>query len=119
MRRGLSGALCGCLAMAGAFLLAQGGSPVVESLPSGITAPAPTPPAGAPPDTTAVARGTVLYEPTLNCAACHGLTGRGGTTNSPDLTKSALAMAPDGGRGLAASCAWGAPTRACPRHRRC
>ena len=33
MRRLLIGALCGCLAIAGAVLLAQGGSPVVESLP--------------------------------------------------------------------------------------
>ena len=114
MRRLLIGALCGCLAVAGAVLLAQGGPPGVESLPSGITALAPTPPAGAPPDTTAVARGTVLYERTLNCAACHGLTGRGGPNNSPDVTKSALAMAPDGGRGLAAFLRVGRPDKGMP-----
>ena len=69
-----------------------------ESLPSGITALAPSPPAGAPPDAASVARGTVLYETRLSCAPCHGLTGRGGPNNSPDLTRSALAMQPDGGQ---------------------
>ena len=90
--------VAGSLVMASVFAAAQGGPPRGgESLPSGITALAPSPPDGAPPDAASVARGTVLYETRLNCAPCHGLTGRGGPNNSPDLTRSALAMQPDGG----------------------
>src|SRR5215467_5599167 len=70
--------------------------------PQGITALAPSPPNGPPPDPAAVARGAALYETTLNCAACHGVTGRGGPGNAPDITKSALAMRSDSGRALAA-----------------
>jgi cytochrome c oxidase cbb3-type subunit 3 len=73
-----------------------------QSPPAGITALAPSPPDGPPPDPVAVARGTTLYETTLNCAACHGVTGRGGPGNAPDVTRSALAMQPDNGRALAA-----------------
>ncbi|MEO7270473.1 MAG: cytochrome c [Vicinamibacterales bacterium] len=87
---------------------------VAESLPSGITALAPSPPAGAPPDAAAVARGTVLYEARLGCAPCHGLTGRGGPSNAPDLTKSALAMQPDGGQGLGAFLRVGRPDKGMP-----
>src|SRR3954468_2877624 len=87
---------------------------VAESLPSGITALAPSPPAGAPPDLASVARGTVLYETRLSCAPCHGLTGRGGPNNSPDLTRSALAMQPDGGQGLGAFLRVGRPDKAMP-----
>src|SRR3954464_15191242 len=94
---------------------AQGRPPsVAESLPSGITALAPSPPAGAPPDAAAVARGTVLYETRLSCAPCHGLTGRGGPNNAPDLTKSALAMQPDGGAGLSAFLRVGRPDKGMP-----
>jgi len=85
-----------------------------QSLPSGVTALAPSPPAGPPPDPAAVVRGTVLYETTLNCAACHGSTGRGGPNNSPDLTRSALAMQPDGGRGLVAFLRVGRPDKGMP-----
>jgi cytochrome c oxidase cbb3-type subunit 3 len=73
-----------------------------QSPPPGITALAPSPPLGPPPDPAAVARGAALYETTLNCAACHGVTGRGGPGNAPDITRSALAMQPDNGIGLAA-----------------
>ncbi len=105
----------------GAVLLAmtvaarQGGPPASgASLPSGVTALAPSPPDGPAPDPAAVARGTVLFETTLNCAACHGTTGRGGPNNAPDVTRSALAMAPDGGRGLAAFLRVGRPDRGMP-----
>ncbi len=87
---------------------------VAESLPSGITELAPSPPAGAPPDAASVARGTVLYETRLSCAPCHGLAGRGGPNNSPDLTKSALAMQPDGGQGLSAFLRVGRPDKGMP-----
>jgi cytochrome c oxidase cbb3-type subunit 3 len=87
---------------------------VAESLPSGITALAPSPPAGAPPDAASVARGTVLYETRLSCAPCHGLAGRGGPSNAPDLTRSALAMQPDGGRGLSAFLQVGRPDKGMP-----
>jgi cytochrome c oxidase cbb3-type subunit III len=71
-------------------------------------------PAGPTPDPAAIARGTVLYEVTLNCAACHGLSGRGGPNNTPDLTASALAIQADGGRGLAAFLQVGRPERGMP-----
>ena len=87
---------------------------VAESLPSGITALAPSPPAGAPPDAASVARGTVLYETRLGCAPCHGLTGRGGPNNAPDLTRSALAMQPDAGQGLVAFLRVGRPDKGMP-----
>jgi len=97
------------------FATAQERAPSAgESLPSGITALAPEPPAGAPPDPASVARGTVLYETTLNCAPCHGSTGRGGPNNSPDLTKSALAMEADGGQRLAAFLRVGRPDKGMP-----
>lgn len=89
-------------------------TPSTDALPSGINAPGPSPPAGPPPDAAAIARGTVLYETTFNCAACHGLTGRGGPNNSLDLTKSALAMQSDAGRGLAAFLRAGRPDRGMP-----
>jgi cytochrome c oxidase cbb3-type subunit 3 len=78
-----------------------GGAPA-QSPPPGIAARAPSPPDGPPPDPAAVARGTALYETTFNCAACHGVTGRGGPSNAPDVTRSAIAMQPDEGRALAA-----------------
>ena len=87
---------------------------VAESLPSGITALAPSPPTGAPPDAASVARGTVLYETRLGCAPCHGLTGRGGPNNAPDLTRSALAMQPDAGQGLVAFLRVGRPEKGMP-----
>lgn len=79
-----------------------GGAAPGQSPPPGIAALAPSPPEGPPPDPAAVARGTALYETTFNCAACHGVTGRGGPGNAPDVTRSALAMQPDNGRALAA-----------------
>ena len=66
---------------------------VAESLPSGITALAPSPPSGAPPDAASVARGTVLYETRLGCAPCHGLTGRGGPPRPPGPRPAAAAGA--------------------------
>src|SRR4051812_19501780 len=97
------------------FAAAQERPPsVAESLPSGITALAPSPPTGAPPDAASVARGTVLYETRLSCAPCHGLAGRGGPNNSPDLTKSALAMQPDGGQSLSAFLRVGRPDKGMP-----
>jgi cytochrome c oxidase cbb3-type subunit 3 len=109
------GLFVGVLATAAAFPLAQGGGQgAVQSLPSGIAALAPSPPTGAQPDPTAVVRGTVLYEKTLNCASCHGTTGRGGPSNAPDVTMSALAMEPDNGRGLAAFLQVGRPDKGMP-----
>ena len=78
------------------------GAAPAQSAPPGIAALAPSPPEGPPPEPAAVARGTALYESTFNCAACHGVTGRGGPGNAPDITKSALAMQSDDGRALAA-----------------
>ncbi|MEO7192678.1 MAG: c-type cytochrome [Vicinamibacterales bacterium] len=105
----------GSWAIATVFAAAQGGPQGAgESLPSGITALAPSPPAGAPPDPAAVARGTVLYETTLACAPCHGLTGRGGPANAPDLTRSALAVQLDGGRALTAFLRIGRPEKGMP-----
>ena len=90
------------IAIAGAADGRLGGAARGQSPPPGIAALAPSPPDGPPPDSAAVARGAVLYETTLNCAACHGATGRGGPGNAPDVTRSALAMQPDNGRALAA-----------------
>jgi mono/diheme cytochrome c family protein len=90
------------IAIAGATDGRFGGAAPRQSPPPGIAVLAPSPPDGPPPDPAAVARGTALYETTLNCAACHGVTGRGGPGNAPDVTKSALAMQPDDGRALAA-----------------
>jgi cytochrome c oxidase cbb3-type subunit 3 len=90
------------IAIAGAANGRLGGAARGQSPPPGIAALAPSPPDGPPPNPAAVARGTALYETTLNCAACHGVTGRGGPGNAPDVTKSALAMQPDNGRALAA-----------------
>ena len=90
------------IAIAGAADGRLGGAAPGQSPPPGIAALAPSPPDGPPPDPAAVARGAALYETTLNCAACHGVTGRGGPGNAPDVTKSALAMQPDNGRALAA-----------------
>jgi cytochrome c oxidase cbb3-type subunit 3 len=90
------------IAIAGAANGRLGGAARGQSPPPGIAALAPSPPDGQPPNPAAVARGTALYETTLNCAACHGVTGRGGPGNAPDVTKSALAMQPDNGRALAA-----------------
>jgi cytochrome c oxidase cbb3-type subunit 3 len=90
------------MAIAGAADGRRVGAAPAQSPPPGIAALAPSPPVGPPPDPAAVARGTALYETTLNCAACHGVTGRGGPGNAPDVTKSALAMQPDNGRALAA-----------------
>ena len=67
-----------------------------------------------PPDAASVARGTALYETRLSCAPCHGLTGRGGPNNSPDLTRSALAMQPDGGQRLSAFLRVGRPDKGMP-----
>ena len=59
-RRVTVAAFAGFFVMASVFTAAQGGPPGGgESLPSGITALAPSPPAGAPPDAASVARGTV------------------------------------------------------------
>ena len=97
------------------FVAAQERPPsVAESLPSGITALAPSPPTGPPPDAASVARGTALYETRLSCAPCHGLTGRGGPNNAPDLTRSALAMQPDGGQRLSAFLRVGRPDKGMP-----
>jgi cytochrome c oxidase cbb3-type subunit III len=71
-------------------------------------------PAGPPPDPAAIVRGMLLYEVTFNCAACHGRSGRGGPNNAPDLTASAMAIQPDGGRGLAAFLQVGRPERGMP-----
>jgi len=89
-------------ALAGAAEGRFGGATPGQFPAPGTAALAPSPPDGPPPDPAAVARGTALYETTLNCAACHGVTGRGGPGNAPDVTKSALAMQPDNGRALAA-----------------
>jgi cytochrome c oxidase cbb3-type subunit 3 len=114
-RRAGLGICLGSFAVATMFAAAQGAQQdAAASLPSGITALAPSPPAGAPPDPAAVARGTVLYETTLACAPCHGLTGRGGPGNAPDLTRSALAMQPDGGPALAAFLRVGRPDKGMP-----
>ena len=97
-------------------LAGQGGEPAVGtpgSLPSGITALAPSPPSGPQPDLEAVARGDDVYT-RLNCTACHGAGGRGGPGGAPDLTKSALAMAPDNGRGLAGFLQVGRPEKGMP-----
>src|SRR5947209_7700196 len=88
--------------LAGAAGGRLGGAAPAQSPPPRIAALAPSPPDGPPPDPAAVARGTALYETTFNCAACHGVTGRGGPGNAPDVTKSGLAMRPDNGRALAA-----------------
>ncbi len=107
--------LVGAAAVIGAAALeAQRGVPPGASLPSGITELAPSPPSGSPPDPGAVTRGTVLYETSLGCAACHGLTGRGGPNNSPDLTRSAIAMAPDEGLRLGAFLRTGRPDKGMP-----
>ena len=90
------------IAIAGAANGRLGGSAPGQAPPPGIAALAPSPPDGLPPDPVAVARGSALYEITLNCAACHGATGRGGPGNAPDVTRSAIAMQPDDGRALAA-----------------
>jgi mono/diheme cytochrome c family protein len=45
------------------------------------------------PDPAAVARGRQTF--TTNCAACHGPAGRGGAEGMTDLTRSAIATAPD------------------------
>ena len=90
------------IAIAGAANGRLGGTAPQQSLPPGIAVLAPSPPDGPPPDPAAVARGTALYDTTLNCAACHGTTGRGGPGNAPDVTRSAIAMQPDNGRALAA-----------------
>jgi len=88
----------------------EGGTP---SLPN-VQVSAPSPPTGPQPDPAAVARGTVLYEKILNCAACHGLTGRGGPSNGSDLTLSALAMQSDNGLALAAFIRVGRPEKGMP-----
>lgn len=90
------------LALTGVWGGPRGAASPGQAPAQGITVLAPSPPEGPPPDPAAVARGTALYEITLNCAACHGATGRGGPGNAPDVTKSALAMQPDNGRALAA-----------------
>ena len=91
----------------------RGGAGATPPAP-GVQVVAPSPPLGSQPDPAAVARGTVLYERVLNCAACHGLTGRGGPNNAPDLTLSALAMQPDNGPALAAFIRVGRPERGMP-----
>jgi cytochrome c oxidase cbb3-type subunit 3 len=106
--------LLGCILSASVVLAQRGGPGVAPSLPSGVEALAPSPPLGPPPDAAAVARGTVLYERTFNCAACHGLTGRGGPSNAPDVTLSALAMQPDNGSALAAFIRVGRPDKGMP-----
>jgi cytochrome c oxidase cbb3-type subunit 3 len=108
--RGIA-ALIALSAVVGVAAGQQGAAP---SLPSGITELAPSPPAGTPPDNAAVARGTRLYEVVGNCAACHGLTGRGGPGNAPDLTRSALAMATDAGRALGVLLRVGRPDKGMP-----
>jgi cytochrome c oxidase cbb3-type subunit 3 len=90
------------------------GSQVNPSLPSGISELAPSPPSGPQPDDAAVARGTRVYEVTGGCAPCHGLTGRGGPGNAPDLTRSAIAMRPDDGRSLAMFVRVGRPDKGMP-----
>lgn len=106
--------LLGSILSASVVFAQRGGPSVAPSLPSGVQALAPSPPLGPQPDAAAVARGTVLYERTFNCAACHGLTGRGGPSNAPDVTLSALAMQPDNGRALAAFIRVGRPDKGMP-----
>jgi (4-O-methyl)-D-glucuronate---lignin esterase len=77
------------------------------------TAPEPRAAAQATTDAAAVARGELLYT-TLNCAACHGAAGRGGPSNAPDLTTSAIAMANDGGKTLGAFLRTGRPDKGMP-----
>jgi cytochrome c oxidase cbb3-type subunit 3 len=79
----------------------------------GGTARTQLPPTAVPPDPASVARGDALYT-SLNCAACHGALGRGGPSNAPDLTMSAIAMARDQGRTLAAFLRTGRPQNGMP-----
>ncbi len=113
-RRARLWTVIGSFAMATAFSAQGAPQGAGASLPSGITALAPSPPSGVPPDPAAVARGTTLYDTTLNCAACHGTTGRGGPNNAPDLTRSALAMQPDGDVALLAFLRVGRPDKGMP-----
>jgi len=106
----------GFLSVAASLGIAQAGGPAVGgpgSLPSGITALAPSPPTGPRPDLEAVTRGDDLYT-RLNCTACHGASGLGGPGGAPDLTKSALAMAADSGRSLARFLQVGRPDKGMP-----
>jgi cytochrome c oxidase cbb3-type subunit 3 len=110
--------LIGTIATSLAALLAAGvaaqQSSGTPSLPSGISELAPSPPTGPQPDEAAVARGARIYEIVGNCASCHGITGRGGPGNAPDLTRSALAMGADGGRTLGAFLRVGRPDKGMP-----
>jgi cytochrome c oxidase cbb3-type subunit 3 len=60
----------------------------------------------------AAARGRQLFA--TNCTACHGPDGRGGADPTADLSRSAIALAPDGGAGLRAFMKVGRPERRMP-----
>jgi cytochrome c oxidase cbb3-type subunit 3 len=64
------------------------------------------------PDPAAVARGRQSF--TTNCAACHGVEGRGGGEGATDRTRSSIATAADGGAQLAAFLKTGRPERRMP-----
>ncbi len=99
--------LLGALTLAAATaVLAQ------QAPPSGIERLAPRPLNGPAPDPTMVRGGEATY--TQVCAACHGVQGRGGPNNAPDLTMSAIAMAADGGRELHQFLQVGRPERGMP-----
>src|SRR4051812_44100563 len=73
-----------------------------------------SPPSSASPlDPASVARGDVLFN-SLACSSCHGPLGLGGAAGAADLTKSALAQTPDGGRTLAAFLQVGRPELGMP-----
>lgn len=63
-------------------------------------------------DAAQVGRGETLYQDT--CAACHGGDGSGGPGGAVNLTQSALATAPDGGRSLKAFLDVGRPEKGMP-----
>jgi mono/diheme cytochrome c family protein len=69
-------------------------------------------PQGRAPFPEMVQRGEAIYGQT--CTLCHGAAGHGGPGGAPDLTTSAIAMADDGGQGLAAFLAVGRPDRGMP-----
>lgn len=65
-----------------------------------------------PPDPAAVARGRQTF--TETCTACHGADAHGGAFGGSDLAQSAIAVANDGGRALAAFLKVGRPDQRMP-----
>jgi cytochrome c oxidase cbb3-type subunit 3 len=108
--RALSVALL-CATAAASLAAAAVAQQRAEPVP-GVAAPATRPPEGTAPSGEAAQKGDQFY--LQNCAACHGATGRGGPGGAPDLTASAIAMANDGGRQLAAFLQVGRPERGMP-----